>query len=146
MLSGIFYFLFYKDIYMIYMHFPDRLCFVLINLSLYYLFPSLLHSVDTLCLAYTAVTLIYVPFPLWKSYSPFILPRPCAIKGAAPIWFIETARSGAHLREKGSNNISLYPTQVCSWTNCGKDHWAHVGSLVIQSWWQKKWLWHYQQH
>lgn len=42
---------------MIYMHFPDRLCFVLINLSLYYLFPSLLHSVDTLCLAYTAVTL-----------------------------------------------------------------------------------------
>lgn len=45
-----------------------------------------------------------------------------------------------------SNNISLYPAPACSWTNCRKVDWAHVGSAIVQPWLGKKkkeWLWHY---
>lgn len=43
----------------------------------------------------------------------------------ALIWFIETLFSVMlTFLGESSDNISLYPARVCSWTNCRKDHWS----------------------
>ena len=72
--------------------------------------------------------------PIYASLTPCYNRRSSHLVYRKPSFFsVELTYKG-----KARNNISLYPAQVRSWTNCRKDHRAHAGSLIVQLWYSEK--------
>lgn len=98
-------------------------------------FIHFLTSRNTAFSIFTALTSCICPISSVKPYSSLHTALTWRYNGCSCHLVFH---SGSHLGGKGSNNTSFYPTQVYGWTNYRKDHWAYVGSLVRQAWYQKQ--------